>query len=255
MVTVASKPAGSGAPVTPYSVLMASVLSVNVGRASQTRHSAVGATGIDKRPVDGPVFVADPGPRGVGASGIAGDAVCNLKHHGGTDQALYAYAREDLDRWEGDLGRELPPGVFGENLTTLGLDPAEALIGEHWEVGECLFEVSTPRIPCRTFAGWLEQTGWIERFTERGASGLYLRVLRPGRITAGQTVTVVTRPDHDVTVGLAFRALTTERALLPRLLAAGDALTASDRAAATRQADRAEATRQPGPALTGEVRA
>lgn len=215
------------------------VLSVNVGQARETRSSSVGVTGIDKRPVDGPVVLRDPGPRGQGGSGVAGDTVCDLRHHGGTDQAVYAYAREDLDFWEAELGRALGCGVFGENLTTVGIDPARALIGERWQIGDCLLEVSTPRIPCRIFAGWLNETGWIDRFIEKGASGTYLRALKPGEVAAGKPVTVVSRPAHDVTVGLAFRALTTRRDLLPRLLVAGDALTEGDRAAALRQQTRA----------------
>jgi MOSC domain-containing protein YiiM len=187
-------------------------------------------TGIDKRPADGPVEVRDPGPKGTGASGLAGDAVCNLRDHGGTEQAVYAYAREDLDAWEADLGRPLPAGVFGENLTTTGLDVTGALIGERWRVGErCVLQVTSPRIPCRTFAGWLQEQGWQRRFTLRGAPGAYFSVVVAGAVRAGDAITVVRRPAHDVTIGLMFRALTTDKALLPRLLAAGDDLPAETR--------------------------
>ena len=89
-------------------------------------------TGIDKQPVPGPVRVAAPGPKGIGGSGLAGDAVCHKRHHGGDDQAVYAVAREDLDDWERELGRTLPAGSFGENLTTQGVDVSGALIGERW---------------------------------------------------------------------------------------------------------------------------
>ena len=156
---------------------------------------------------------------------MAGDAVCDLRHHGGTEQAVYAYAREDLDTWEADLGRPLPGGAFGENLTTRGLDLTEALIGERWRVGDrCVLQVTSPRIPCRTFAGWLEDQGWVRRFTLRGAPGAYFSVVAPGVVRAGDPIDVVRRPAHDVTIGLMFRALTLEKALLPRLLAAGDDL-------------------------------
>jgi MOSC domain-containing protein YiiM len=161
---------------------------------------------------------------------VAGDAVCDLRHHGGTDQAVYAYAREDLDAWEADLGRPLPGGVFGENLTIRGLDVTGALIGERWRVGErCVVQVTSPRIPCRTFAGWLEDQGWVLRYTLRGAPGAYFRVVAPGAVRAGDPIAVVRRPEHDVTIGLMFRALTTEKALLSRLLAAGDDLPAHTR--------------------------
>ncbi|MFJ3665534.1 MOSC domain-containing protein [Streptomyces sp. NPDC090106] len=203
------------------------LLSVNLGRRQAvpyTGHSE-GVTGIDKRPADGPVAIAAPGPKGVGASGVAGDEVCETRHHGGDDQAVYAVAREDLDDWQRELGRELPNGVFGENLTTEGLDVSGALIGERWRIGpEVVLEVTSGRIPCGTFQGHMGERQWVKRFTQKGAPGAYLRVIQPGAITAGDTIEVVHRPGHDVTVALQFRAVTTERALLPRLLAAGEAL-------------------------------
>ncbi|MEU1815429.1 MOSC domain-containing protein [Streptomyces roseifaciens] len=212
------------------------LLSVNVGRAGTADlpgapgFEAGMATGIDKRPVEGPVAVAAPGPKGVGGSGLAGDEIVSLRHHGGDDQAVYAFAREDLDRWEQELGRPLPNGSFGENLTTSGLDVNGALIGERWRIGaDLVLEVSAPRIPCRTFATWLGEAGWIKRFTQEAAPGAYLRVIEPGEIRAGDPVTVVHRPGHHVTVSFLFRAGTVERALLPDVLAAGDALTAGTR--------------------------
>jgi MOSC domain-containing protein YiiM len=198
-----------------------SLLSVNVGVATTTEHSTPGVTGIDKQPVSGPVAVRAPGPRGVGGSGLAGDQVCDLRNHGGDDQAVYAYAREDLDDWAAELGRPLPCGVFGENLTTAGLDITGALIGEHWQVGaRVVLEVAVPRIPCRQFAAWLGERGWVKTFTARAVPGAYLRVVEPGEIQAGEPVTVVHRPSHDVTIGMVFRAFTTESELLPDVLAA-----------------------------------
>ncbi|MBH5335328.1 MOSC domain-containing protein [Streptomyces pactum] len=200
------------------------VLSVNLARPHAADYTDRDLTGIDKRPATGPVAVAAPGPKGAGGSGLAGDVIGDLRHHGGDDQAVYAYAREDLDGWERELGRELAGGAFGENLTTSGLDVNGALIGERWRIADVLLEVTSPRIPCRTFAGWLQERGWVRRFTEAALPGAYLRVLAPGEIRAGDPVEIMHRPDHDVTVALAFRALTTERELLPRLPAAGTAL-------------------------------
>ncbi|MFG3495361.1 MOSC domain-containing protein [Streptomyces sp. NPDC047928] len=202
------------------------VLTVNVGRVRSTvlTDTPGGATGIDKRPADGPLRVSDPGAKGVGGGGVAGDVVCNLRHHGGSDQAVYAFAREELDHWERELGRPIGNGSFGENLTTSGLDVNGALIGERWRIGATLLlEVTSPRVPCRTFADWLGERGWVKRFTVRAAPGAYLRVIEPGEIRAGDRVEIVHRPDHDVTVELAFRAETTQRELLPRILAAGEA--------------------------------
>lgn len=204
------------------------LLTVNVGRArpSARTEGPGGLTGIDKRPVEGPVGVVDPGPKGTGGSGVAGDAVCDLRHHGGSDQAVYAFAREELDAWERTLGgRKLANGAFGENLTTLGLDVSGARIGERWRVGaDLVLEVTSGRIPCRTFADHLGESGWVRRFTQEAATGAYLRVIEPGTVRSGDPIEIVHRPDHEVTAALQFRAVTTERTLLPALLAAGEAL-------------------------------
>ncbi|MGW4222649.1 MOSC domain-containing protein [Streptomyces bauhiniae] len=203
------------------------LLSVNLGRPRAVPYTdqAEGVTGIDKRPVEGPVRVAAPGPKGVGGSGLAGDAVCELRHHGGDDQAVYAFAREDLDDWERELGRSLSNGFFGENLTTEGLDVSGALIGERWRIGsQVVLEVTSGRIPCRTFQGHMAEPGWVKRFTRKAVTGAYLRVIEPGEIRAGDAVEIVHRPEHGVTAATQFRAVTTERELLPSLLAAGDAL-------------------------------
>jgi MOSC domain-containing protein YiiM len=200
-------------------VPVAFLLSLNVGAARDSAPSDLGATGIDKRPVPGPVLVRAPGPKGSAGSGLVGDAVCDLRHHGGNDQAVYAYAREDLDGWQDELGRPLANGAFGENLTTTGLDLTGAIVGERWRVGaELVLEACAPRIPCRTFAAWLGERGWVRRFTQRGVTGAYLRVITPGSIRAGDPITVLSRPDHGITLELAFRAVTTERDLLPLLL-------------------------------------
>ena len=200
------------------------LLSVNVGQPRPNPWKEMKQTGIDKRPVDGPVMVTRPRAKGLGMVGLAGDRVYDVRNHGGPDQAVYAYAREDLDFWAAQLGRPLGNGVFGENLTTAGIDVNGALIGERWRIGpEVILEASCPRIPCGTFQGWLAQAGWIKRFTQAARPGSYFRVIEPGEISAGDAVEVVYRPEHDVTVAVSFRALTLEPELLPRLLAA-DAL-------------------------------
>jgi MOSC domain-containing protein YiiM len=202
------------------------LLSVNVGRPRPNPGKPAVLTGIDKRPVTEPVQVTDPGPKGTGTVGLAGDRVYDLKHHGGTDQAVYGYAREDLDTWAAELDRALPNGVFGENLTTEGVAVSDALIGERWRIGrDVVLEVSAPRIPCGTFQGWLARDGWIRQFTSAARPGAYLRVISPGVIRAGDPVEIEFRPPHQVTVALTFRALTTESELLPALLTA-DALPA-----------------------------
>jgi MOSC domain-containing protein YiiM len=197
------------------------VLSVNVGQPRMNKWKPITLTGIDKRPADGPVLVTAPGPKGAGEVGLAGDRVYDVRNHGGPDQAVYAYAREDLDTWAAALGRVLPNGVFGENLTTTGVRVNDALIGERWRVGrELLLEVSCPRIPCGTFQGWLERDGWIKQFARAALPGAYLRVIEPGPVSAGDPVRIEHRPAHDVTIAVTFRALTGEPDLLPGLLAA-----------------------------------
>ncbi|NGN67252.1 MOSC domain-containing protein [Streptomyces sp. A7024] len=205
------------------------LLSVNIGSPKHVDYTSAPAsiTGIDKRPVTGPVAIASPGQERKGGSGVAGDTIGDQRVHGGNDQAVYAYAREDLDTWSRELGRELRDGAFGENLTTSGHDLGTARIGERWRVGGDrgpLLEITGGRIPCRTFAGFLDEQGWVKRFTEAAVPGVYLRVLEPGDVAAGDAVEVVRRPDHDVTVELWFRASTTQRELLPRLLPATDVL-------------------------------
>lgn len=206
---------------------MSRLLSLNIGRLMAVGYSDRGSTGIDKRPVDGPVAVADPGPQGVAGSGLVGDDIIDRRFHGGDDQAVYAFAREDLDRWERVLGRELPSGVFGENFTTAGVEVNSAVIGERWRVGEVVLEVTSPRIPCRTFAGWMDEKGWVKRFTQDRRPGAFLRVVEPGSVRAGDGITVLSRPDHEVTVEFLFRAMTTESELLPRTLVAIDLINRS----------------------------
>jgi MOSC domain-containing protein YiiM len=192
------------------------LISVNVAAPRRDESRAAGLTGIDKRPAGGPVRVDVPGD---GQSGVGGDQIFDVSSHGGVDQAVYAYAREDLDRWQEELGRQLTAGTFGENFTTSGIDVTGALIGERWRIGaEAVLEVTGPRRPCVTFASWMDEKRWVKRFTERGAPGAYFRVITPGAVAAGDPVEVVHRPSHDVTVGVTFRAVNREPELLPRLV-------------------------------------
>ena len=202
---------------------MARLLSVNVGRPQPNPYKDTRSTGIGKAPVAGPVEVRAPGPKHGGlGSGLVGDFIGDGKHHGGDTQAVYAFQREDLDAWQERLGRELPDGFFGENLTTVGIDVNQALVGEVWRVGETVeLKVTSPRIPCATFRGWMGERGWAKMFTQAGRPGTYLSVLTPGTIHPGDPVEVVHRPDHAVTAALVFRATLVDAELLPQLLAAG----------------------------------
>ena len=188
----------------PETSQTSAVLAVNVVHALIPDHRGdLDRTAIDKRPVDGRVTVSAPAESEVG---LAGDQIYDRKHHGGPDQAVYAYAVEDQRWWAAELGRDIAPGSFGENLTTYGLDVTGALIGERWQVGDdgLVLEVTCPRIPCKTFHGWMDEPHWVKRFTEHGAPGAYLRVVSPGTVGAGDRVSVLSRPDHGVTIGDTF---------------------------------------------------
>lgn len=174
------------------------ITAVCVTRALQPRTTSTRTlSGIDKAPVELVV---------VTALGVEGDQVRDTVHHGGVDKAAYAYADEDAAWWETELEDEIPPGRFGENLRTSGIDLSGAVIGERWQVGDdVLLEVSAPRVPCATFQHHMDdRSGWVRRFTNAGRVGTYLRVLEEGEITPGDPVTVVDRPRHGVTVGRWF---------------------------------------------------
>jgi MOSC domain-containing protein YiiM len=185
---------------------------VNLGVVTEAKWAgdASGRSGIDKRPAGDRVDIR--------FAGLAGDFIGERAHHGGPDQAVYAYAEEDAGWWAAELGRSLGPGAFGENLTTYAVDLTGAVIGERWAVGGALLEVTKPRTPCATFAGYWGMRDLIKRFTVRAAPGAYLRVLREGDVGAGDPVEVVHRPAHGVTIGQVFRATTLEPELLPALL-------------------------------------
>jgi MOSC domain-containing protein YiiM len=179
-----------------------------------------GATGIDKRPVDGPVRV--------GPLGVEGDKQYEAGH-GGANQAIYAYDRAEAQRWAAKLGREVPPGAFGENFAVEGMPVTDAVIGERWLIGDpdgegVLLEVTAPRTPCQTFQAWMGEPQWVKRFTAQADVGAYLRVLRPGTVRAGDPISVVARPAHGVTAREVFRAADTDPRRLRRLLDEGEQL-------------------------------
>ena len=193
---------------------MPNLVSVNIAAVAVTGAwtGSEGRSGIDKRPVEHPVRLAD--------NHVAGDTVVDRKHHGGPHKAVYAYAQEDAQWWEQQLDRSIAPGAFGENLTTLGINLNALTIGTKLRVGDAILEVSEPRIPCRVFAGFWDLPHLVKDFTAAGRPGTYLRIIEPGDVSAGGTIDIIESPDHHVTIAMAFKAKSNDLArteLLPAL--------------------------------------
>ncbi|MEK8226403.1 MOSC domain-containing protein [Oerskovia sp. M15] len=131
--------------------------------------------------------------------GLYADVQADRAHHGGEEQAVYVYAQEDADHWAAELGYEVTPG-FRRELPHARRRGERAVIGERWQVGTAVLEVTQPRTPCSTFARRLGEERWVKRFTDANRTGTYLRVVTPGEVRAGDTVEVVFRPSHGVTV-------------------------------------------------------
>lgn len=170
------------------------------------------STAIFKHPVSGRVAVS-----GVN---LTGDDQADRTVHGGEDKAIYAYAAEDTRWWENELGRPLLPAAFGENLTTHGIDLSGTLVGERWRVGSATLEVRQPRLPCFKLGLRMGDRHFPRRFAAAARPGAYLRIVDEGELGAGDVIEVLSRPAHDVTVGLIARAYFCDQSLAPRLLAA-----------------------------------
>ena len=168
-----------------------------------------GRTGIDKRGVLGRVAFAH--------EQVANDVIIDRNAHGGYDQAVYAYAREDADWWEREIGISIDNGRFGENLTTQGIDVNAALIGERWQIGSVILEVSQPRIPCRVFAGFWQRPTLIKEFMAAGRPGAYLRIIQEGEIGEGDTIEVIHIPKHAITIADLYAAKNGERSKIQEI--------------------------------------
>jgi MOSC domain-containing protein YiiM len=159
------------------------LISVNIGKQQTIVTTLISEqTGIHKLPVAGAVRVTP--------LGLEGDFVASVKHHGGPDQAVYIYGSADYDWWREQLGRDLPPGIFGENLTISELESASFNIGDVLIVGEAQLQVTAPRIPCSDFAARMEDLQWVKKFRAAERPGLYCRVLKEGFVQAGDAVSV-----------------------------------------------------------------
>jgi MOSC domain-containing protein YiiM len=173
-----------------------------------------GRSGIDKRPVVRPVNLAN--------NSVEGDFVGDSKSHGGYDKAVYSYAREDAEWWEGELATSIANGRFGENLTTQGIDVSGAVIGERWHIGGAILEVAQPRTPCRVFVGFWDRPNLIKEFTDAGRPGAYLRIIQEGQVSAGDEIEISYRPDHGISVGKMFSARGEDRFAMFEFLAVSE---------------------------------
>lgn len=191
------------------------VTSINIGREEAIEHGRrTFVTGIRKRPAPGAVYV--------GAEAVAGDMISDKAHHGGADQAVYAYSADDYAWWSAELGRELAPGTFGENLTIEGL-PSDMNVGDRLLIGDVLLEATAPRIPCSTLAAQMQDSGFGMAFRKAERPGIYFRVLNEGEVAAGDAVTYIENPSPVVSILALYRLaydLSPDPAALERYLEA-----------------------------------
>lgn len=137
-------------------------------------------TGIFKHSVEAGVMVD--------REGLIGDRICNRKHHGGVDQAVYALGSIDLDWWARELDRVLEPGTFGENLVIEGADSRKISVGDRFVTETVELEVTSTRIPCATLSARMGDPGFARRFVRAGRPGFYCRVLKDGVVQAGDAI-------------------------------------------------------------------
>ena len=164
---------------------MLRIESVNVGREQTIPgHPKMGGTGIFKTPTAGPVRVIK--------LGVDGDCVYDKKHHGGPDQAVYVYLAEDYAWWSEQLGQEITPGTFGDNITISGLSSADLAIGDRLVIGEVVLEVTAPRIPCNTLAARMADSQFVKIYRDGERPGAYCRVIHEGEVASGMPVVLQT---------------------------------------------------------------
>ncbi len=174
------------------------VVSVNIGREQIVEHNGFSdLTGILKTPAAGAVEITP--------WGLVGDAVVDTKHHGGVDQAVYVYGEPEYAWWATQLGYELAPGTFGENLTISGLESADLNVGDILHIGAVALQVTAPRFPCATLAARMGDAGFVKRFREAGRPGAYCRVLRVGAVQVGDVVELERYHGETLTIGEMYR--------------------------------------------------
>ena len=174
------------------------LLSVNIGqKRTQQKGSELETTGIYKIPVQEPVEI--------NSLGIQSDFICDQKNHGGPDQAIYIYGQPDYEWWSKELGKDLGPGTFGENLTVSELESARFNIGDRLHVGSAILEVTAPRIPCSTLAARMGDPQFVKKYRHAGRPGLYCRVIQEGFVQTGDEVTLESYKGETLSILQMFR--------------------------------------------------
>jgi MOSC domain-containing protein YiiM len=161
------------------------------------------ATGIFKEPVAGPVLIR--------RMGLDGDIQVDRRYHGGTNKAVYSYAFEHVEFWKATWQRAIPPGLFGENLTTTGLLETDVRVGDRYRFGEAILEAVQPRQPCFKLGLKLGSTKAIADFRSAGRPGIYWKVTDEGIVEAGSPIALVARPEHAITIHDLWRIVTLDQ--------------------------------------------
>lgn len=187
------------------------LLAVSVGqpRIIGERSSEPIRSGIGKSPVNGRVTV--------GHNAIVGDGQADMINHGGVDKAVYAFDRGDAVYWEQRLGRSLPDGSFGENLTVEGLPSDIVRVGDRYRIGDVLFEVTQPRVPCYKLGMHMKDPAFPTAFAKALRVGFYLRVIEPGSLGAGDPITTMHRADTVLSIADLMQIYLTGRYDIERL--------------------------------------
>ncbi|HEV7298952.1 MAG TPA: MOSC domain-containing protein [Tepidisphaeraceae bacterium] len=157
------------------------LISVNIGTARPIANGKTSAvSGIFKEPVAGRTLI--------GTLGFPKDAICNKRHHGGPDQAIYVYGQPDYDWWAEQLLFPLAPGTFGENLTIADLESSQLAIGDRLHIADAVLELTAPRMPCGTLAKRMDDKQFVQKFRAAERPGVYCRVIQEGAVAAGDAV-------------------------------------------------------------------
>jgi len=170
--------------------------SLNIGfPQKETFYGKTFHTGIRKRPVSGPLYLKK--------LGFDGDGVADLKNHGGQDKAVCVYSLDHYPYWEEILGTKLNPPAFGENLSVSRLKEDDVCLGDTFQLGTAVVQISQPRQPCKKLTALYGRNDLVKLVVNSGYTGFYLRVLKVGRVEAGNTLVLLKKEYHQISVAYA----------------------------------------------------